>query len=400
MKLVPVSIDRIPLQQPLPYALRSESGKILASRGYVIASMADLEHLAALGVSLHIDEDDHPREYVHKLHTLLAKDASLGDIASTRITNTDLSTPNQQRPGNDQPPAWLDLLPRTNALLRDPHKHNFVRLLDELHADIRRHVLRSPDAALFALMHLTATELQSYSALHAMLVCVMAELAAGQVLEWPEERVVLAGKVALTMNISMTIMQDELALQAAPLSATQKHMIAVHAAYSSEVLKDLGVTDADWLEGVFHHQDPTPGPLGTRPVSLQIARLIQRANVFAATMAPRVSREPMMPGQAMQICYYDENHAPDEAGAALIKVVGIYWPGSYVRLATQEVAVVTRRGPNTTTPRVAVLVNRQGMPTAEPMFRDTSQKDYRIIATVAHKDMKVKLPLERLLALV
>lgn len=399
MKLVPVSIDRVPLQQPLPYALRSETGKVLAARGYVIPSMADLEHLAALGVSLHIDEDDHPREFVHKLHTLVAKDASLGDIANTRITNTQFSVPNQ-RAGNDQPAGWLDMLPRTNALLRDPHKHTFVRLLDELHQDIRRHVLRSPDASLFALMHLTATEMQSYSALHAMLVCVMTEMAAAQVLEWPEEQVVLAGKVALTMNISMTTLQDELTLQATPLTATQKHLIAVHAANSSEILKELGVSDPDWLEAVFHHQDATPGPLGSRSTALRVARLIQRANVFAATMAPRVSREPLMPGQAMQACYYDENHAPDEAGAALIKVVGIYWPGSYVRLASQEVAVVTRRSANTTAPRVAVLINRQGMPTAEPMFRDTSQKDYRIVATVAHRDMKVKLPLERLLALV
>lgn len=398
MKLVPVIIDHIPLQQPLPYALRSESGKVLAARGYVIQSMADLQHLQALGVSLHIDEDDHPREFVHKLHTMVAKDASLGDIASARVSTTEI--PRASRPANDQLPGWLDMLPRANALLRDPHKISFVRLLEELHADIRRHVLRAPDAALLALMHLTAAEIQSYSALHAMLVCVMAELAASQALDWPEDLTTTAGRVALTMNISMTSMQDELALQSSPPTPTQRHLIAVHAANSAEILRDMGVSDPVWLEAIFHHQDSTPGSLLQRSPTMRIARLIQRANVFAASMAPRVSREPMLPGQAMQACYYDENHMPDEAGAALIKVVGIYWPGSYVRLATHEVAVVTRRGPNTTTPRVAVLVNRHGMPTAEPIFRDTSQKDYRITATVAHRDMKVKLPLERLLAMV
>ena len=39
----------------------------------------------------------------------------------------------------------------------------------------------------------------------------------------------------------------------------------------------------------------------------------------------------------MQACYFDENRQIDEAGAALIKAVGIYQPGSYVRLATDEV---------------------------------------------------------------
>jgi ribosomal protein S16 len=101
----------------------------------------------------------------------------------------------------------------------------------------------------------------------------------------------------------------------------------------------------------------------------------------------------------MQACYFDEHREVDEAGAALIKAVGIYQPGSYVKLVTEEVAVVIKRGANTTTPRVAVLINRSGLPTVEPTIRDTSQRDYRIIASVPHRDVKVQINLERLLPL-
>ena len=83
----------------------------------------------------------------------------------------------------------------------------------------------------------------------------------------------------------------------------------------------------------------------------------------------------------------------------MIKAVGIYQPGSFVRLATDEVAIVVKRGFNTSTPRVAVLVSRSGMPTMEPTIRDTSTRDYRVVASVSHKDVKVKLNLERLLPL-
>ena len=397
MKLVCVNPDLIPLNKPLPFALRSAEGVLLAKKGYVIASAAELDHLVGLGVSLNIDESDHQREYVGKLHAMLRKEVSLGEIASAHITAGDLA---KKVVDDNYDADWLDFLGRANALLRDPQKASFRKLLDSLHRDISRQAQRNPDATLLALMHLSATELRSYSAMHAMLVCIAAELAARQVLNWPPEMVDIVGKVALTMNISMTSMQDDLALQTTPLTATQKHLIEVHAAFSAESLKDLGVSDPVWLEAVFHHLDKTPGPLALRSPTLRIARLIQRANVFTAMLAPRASREPMQPGVAMQACYFDENHEVDEAGAALIKLLGIYAPGSYVRLATQEVAVVVRRGANTTTPRVAVLVNRQGMPTAEPMFRDTSQKDYRIVATVPHRDVKVKLSLERLLALV
>lgn len=398
MKLIPVSLDRVPLQQPLPFSLRTSDGALLAKKGLVIATRADLEHMVGMRPGLFIDEDDHPREYVNKLHAMLNSDASLGEIASARITASDLTQADDKK--RHGATGWLDRLAWANTLLREPQKVHFHKLLQQLHGDIRQSVQRSPDGALLALMQLSATELRSYSALHAMLVCVMAELAATQVLEWPDELTQVAGRVALTMNISMTTLQDELALQTAPLTPTQRHMIEVHAAYSAEVLKDLGVTDPVWLEAVFHHLDKTPGSLASRSPTLRIARLIQRANLFAAMMAPRASRDPLAPGLAMQTCYYDENNEPDEAGAALIKVVGIYSPGSYVRLATQEVAVVVRRGANTVAPRVAVLINRQGLPTAEPIYRDTSQKDYRIVATVAHRDMKVKLPLERLLAMV
>ncbi len=397
MKLVNVTPDMIPLNKPLPFALRSAEGVLLANKGYVIRSASELDHMVGLGVSLNIDESDHQREYVGKLHAMLRREVSLGVIADAHITAGDLT---KRVVGDDPDADWLDFLGRANALLRDPQKATFQKLLNSLHRDISQQAQRNPDATLLALMHLSATELRSYSAMHAMLVCVTAELAAMYVLNWPQEMVDTLGRVALTMNISMTSMQDELAIQTLPLTATQKHLIEVHAAFSSEILKDLGVTDPVWIEAVFHHLDKTPGPLAARTPTMRIARLIQRANLFTAMLAPRASREPMQPGVAMQACYFDENHDVDEAGAALIKVLGIYTPGSYVRLATQEVAVVVRRGANTTTPRVAVLVNRQGMPTAEPMFRDTSQKDYRIVATVPHRDIKVKLSLERLLAMV
>ena len=101
----------------------------------------------------------------------------------------------------------------------------------------------------------------------------------------------------------------------------------------------------------------------------------------------------------MQACYFDENRQIDEAGAALIKAVGVYSPGSLGRLVYNEVGVVVRRGANTTAPRVAILVNRDGIASAEHVVRDTSQRELRIAASVARHDCKVQLNLDRLLAL-
>ena len=101
----------------------------------------------------------------------------------------------------------------------------------------------------------------------------------------------------------------------------------------------------------------------------------------------------------MQAVYFDENRQIDSAGGVLIKAVGVYSPGSLVRLANQETGVVVRRGTNTTTPRVAVLVNRDGFATGEHMIRDTGLREFRIAGGVARYECKVQLNLDRLLAL-
>ena len=72
----------------------------------------------------------------------------------------------------------------------------------------------------------------------------------------------------------------------------------------------------------------------------------------------------------------------DEAGAALVKTLGVYPPGAFVRLASQEVGVVIRRGTTATTPRVAVVTNREGLPTGEPIPRDTGMPPWKITAAV------------------
>jgi hypothetical protein len=160
-------------------------------------------------------------------------------------------------------------------------------------------------------------------------------------------------------------------------------------------LKAMGISEANWLDAVRGHHSRGPGSLNTMSPGQRMARLIRRADTFAARLAPRATRSPNSPATAMQAIYFDENRQIDEAGAALIKAVGVYQPGSFVRLTNGEVAVVVRRGGNTTTPRVAVLINRDGMPTGEPVTRDSSLRDYRIVASVPHSQVKVKLQLDR-----
>lgn len=400
MNLVPVNVDSIRLGQPLPFALRDEGGVLLAHKGYVVHSRRELDLVIGRRSNLFIDvaeSENHLRAYVGKLHYMVRQDRPLKQIAGAQILASDLDS----RRGADDSgePDWLELQDQTQTMLRDGNPASFRERLDKLQGQLSRHAHGNPDGALLALIYLSGSELQLYSATHAMLVSVMCGVAAREVLKWPAAQERIVCQAALTMNIGMTELQDRLVMQKEAPTPEQQVQIVQHPARSVRLLEQLGITEQRWLEAVRDHRANIPGPLAGRTEGQRMARLIQRADIFAARLAPRAARPPESPASAMQASYFDENRQIDEAGAALIKAVGIYSPGSFVRLANQEMAVVIKRCANTTTPRVAVVVNRSGMPTGELIVRDTSQPEFRIAASVAHRDVKVQINLERLLAL-
>lgn len=400
MNLVPLSIDSIHFGQPLPFVLRGADGALLAQKGFIIRNRADLNTLLARGVQLHVDTDESGeshRAYLAGLQRMLIADTNLGEIASMKMSAAESTERDREDTG---PADWPALQERATQLLRSPQPGDFGTRFQALHEELVRHSTQSPDATVLALVYLSAQETRLYSATHAMLVSCVCMIAAREVLRWPEARVLTLGRAALSMNVAMTELQDQLVQQAQPLTAAQIAAVESHAHRSEALLRQLGVADALWLEAVRNHHHRLPGPMADKTDAQQTARLIQRADIFAARLAPRIARLPMPVTAAMQASYYDEQQQVDEAGAALVKALGIYPPGAFVRLATQEIAIVLKRGPSATTPRVAVVMNRSGMPTGEMIPRNTAQPSCKITGPVAHKDVRVQLQVARLVAMV
>lgn len=401
MNLQPISIDDIRLGKPLPVALRSADGALMARRGYVITSREELEMMISRGRSLCIDvdeSDDSHRSYVGRLQEMMLDDKPLGQIASVRITTEDLAP--LEAPVDIGPPDWLNFQERANTLLRQPTHPDFLPRLKQLDKDLQYHFEIRPDESLLALIYLTATDTRYYSATHSMLVSAACSITARDVLFWDTDTRHSLALASLTMNVSMTGLQDMLAVQSSPLTNDQIRQIEQHAERSVALLKQQGVEDEMWIEGVRRHHDRMPGPLSEKLPAERIARLIQRADMFTARMAPRVTRSPLATTAIMHASYYDEDRKPDEAGGALIKGVGAYPPGTFVRLANGEIAIVLQRGATFNSPKVAVVINRQGMPMGEYVVRETDRPNFRVASSIAHKDIRVKLSLDRLLSLV
>lgn len=399
MNLVELNLSTIPYGQPIPFALRGVGGGLLANKGFVIRSADDLRALLARGQALYVDTDESEESYrafLSQIQSLLLSNKPLNQIATMTLQTTTAPAAATQ---DNSPPAWREWQLGLTQLLRTPSVADFAQRFEDLFSALNAYLLKNPDGALLALMQMSAEETRYYSATHAMLSSVICMTVARETLRWPENRVLPLGRAALSMNVGMAQLQDELAQQSTPLTPQQAQQVDQHSDASVSILRAMGITDPLWLDAVRTHHHRAPGKLSEKTLTQQMARLIQRSDIFGARIAPRINREPMSVTSAMQASYYDETKSMDEAGAALVKALGIYPPGAWVKLASAEIGVVVRRGASAATPRVAVLLNKSGMPTGEPIPRDTAQPAWKIVSPVAHKEVRVRLPLEKLLAL-
>jgi len=399
MNLIPLDITALTIGEPIPICVRNSTGLVVVPRGHVLQSHTELAQWISEGEALFADSAEllaQQRHFVNQLHGLLCRNAPLGDIANTRLNLNRIARDEERR----DMPDWRDLQWRAHRLLNKPHATDFLPGLERLSEELMTWVHRKPDALLFALFYLSAQERRTYSATHALLVCAMCSIAAKDVLHWPSVQQQRVARVALTMNISMTGLQDQLAVQPFAPTSDQRRTLDLHAARSAELLRRAGVDDTAWLDAVRGHHDRMPGPLRERSPAMQVARLVHRADMLSARLSPRETRQPLPSAVALHASYFAENHEVDEAGAALIKAVGVFSPGTFVRLSSDELAIVTRRGLNTAAPRVAVLVNRSGMPLTEPVLRQTGTPSHQVICGVPQHEVKVSINLARMLSLI
>ncbi len=133
--------------------------------------------------------------------------------------------------------AWDQVIVRTRRLLREEAiDAAWITRLTELTIVIRQLAASDPDLALYVLIEANGSNVEHYSAQHAMTCLVIAELAA-EWMEWPQEERRVLALAALTMNLSITVLQDSLAKQSSSLSEVQREKVATHAASSADMAK-------------------------------------------------------------------------------------------------------------------------------------------------------------------
>lgn len=390
MKVVPLASEGLRIGRPLPFSVRDGSGTILLARGASIQTEKQLELLRSRPIFVDLSESESvKRAYAGQLDQMLRQDVALGRIAEARPSYESMPMPGAPR-APDRPLDWPNLQMRLRLMLVDPHGADWIARLRVLRDDVLSLVERSSDRALMRLTYDASNEFQDYSANHSLFVCVLTSLACAQLPGWQPGWLDSLTLAALTMNVSFTSAQDELARQVGPISETQRGVLRDHPDQSADLLAQIGVDDPMWLHAVRHHHSAPSGPIAGRPPEEMVARLIRRADRYAARLSPRKSRAASSATAAAQAAMLDEGGHADEAGQALIRTLGLYPPGVWVKLQCGEVAMVLRRSASAKAPVVVSLVSRTGMPLAVPALRNTKMPNFEVTGAVLPTQVKVR----------
>jgi hypothetical protein len=208
---------------------------------------------------------------------------------------------------------------------------------------------------------------------------------------------------ALTMNLGSMALHDEMAAFPGPLPGALRRSLAEHPHRAAEVLRDIGIP-ASWAQAVEQHHENLDGsgyPKGLAKGSIRLeARMLRLVDIFAARLRVRRGRGPQywsitrardLSGLTEHIFGADLDSLDLSLARLLMGRMGLFPPGSVVRLSNREMAIVSRRSYDivraaTLAPReVLSFLDANGRPRDEPCFRRIGPNDYRILS-YAHDD--------------
>ena len=288
---------------------------------------------------------------------------------------------------------WADLESALAILLSAPlqalHCADKVRQLDRWLQDLMAH---DTDAGLYLMFQLASTSTVGYSTSHALVCGTLCHVLAQELQLGQRERDSLV-HAALTMNIGMTALQDELAQQREKPSAAQQNAIRAHAENGRDLLERLRVQDELWLRVVQLHHTHLPPPgnaLSAQAPQERLVRILSTIDRYAAMISPRQSRAGRSITESVRAIFSRSTEATDEVNRALVRALGLCPPGVFVRMDNGDTALVLRRGTATNHPLVASLLDRSGKSYPKPSIYETAGGKPRIESSLPRAAVLLK----------
>jgi HD-GYP domain-containing protein (c-di-GMP phosphodiesterase class II) len=289
--------------RPLPCGAYDSKGTLLLREGHVITSARQIEKLTQLARM-----DDEPTDGTAE--------------AVTKVSPLSLVLGARQHP---------------HALFITESPRDFPAKLAHIVGMVRRACRLNVDVALAPIL---MRRDGLYAICHAVNVAIACQVA-GETMKLSAVELAATVAAALTMNIGMFELQQQLQALEGPLTDAQQEAIRSHCDRSVAILRGHGVSSELWLDIVQDHHERPDGsgyPASKAGDALGLlAQLLSLADVYCARVSSRDFWPAMLPNVALRWLFLSEGAAVSQELAALfIKALGIYPPGTRGAFAQRQ----------------------------------------------------------------
>lgn len=303
------------------------------------------------------------------------------------------NSPHSEGEYEDLLSLWSDLESALSVLLARPLQvQDFAGKVRQFDGWLQDLVAHDIDAALYLMFQLASTSTVGYSASHALVCGTLCHIMAYE-LKLPQRERDSLVRAALTMNISMTGLQDELAVQRDRPTGVQQESITKHPGESQALLERLFITDTLWLDvvGQHHASIAERAPLAEQEPEDRLTRILGTIDRYAAMISPRKSRAGRSATDSVRAIVGQEIDQRDEVSYTLVRSIGLCPPGTFVKLDNGETAIVLRRSDKANHPLVASVLDNKGKNHALPSLYQTSNGKPRIQSALARSAVSLEL---------
>lgn len=218
------------------------------------------------------------------------------------------------------------------------------------------------------MQHVHYADYDSYTVGHSVRVASLA-VYVGSKMQWSQKDLLAIGTAALLHDIGKSRIPDEILLKKGTLTQEEMVIIHDHPRAGAEILSTQGDVSALDLAACWGHHIRHDGggypPQPSWAVRHPVTSLLQICDVFEALTAIRPYKEALDPQGAYTIMLADKGAFHPGLMAAFIAMVGLYPPGTYVRLSDRRVGMVIEVGEHIDRPKVLITRSKIGEDLAE-----------------------------------
>lgn len=362
MALIPgltrLDYTAIHLGYPLQFPVYDGKGQLLLNKGYVVKDRAQLDALIRRGI------------YQKKTPQ---KTGGSGGVQS----------------GAEAPKATLNAFIDFDELLEQLQAVSHLIINEQPEANKRTRLLvsrieqfcdQNAEACLARIHRELSGDFHHKVIYYAWLCCLVSRR-----LGLPPQRQKRLIAAALTANIALLSFQEKLHHSRVTLSPEQREIIDKHPQLSATALRKAGITDDHWLKIVETHHERASASSDERILTESL--LLGCCEHYIAMIVGRASREPKTVTEAFEWLLKSPAPAEKRILEAFQAELSAYPPGTFVRLASEEIALVVSRDPENRYPKVKAIISARGAPLTAPMTRHTEDPDYAVREVVKPKNV-------------